>query len=153
MRWLECRIPPPAVGVLAAAAMWGLAPLGPQFEFAAVPRYAAIGILVAAGAAFDLAGLLAFRGLRTTINPLRPERSTALSTRGVYRLTRNPMYLGMALFLLAWAIYLQALLPLAGPVAFVLYISRFQIRPEERMLRAIFGEEYAAYSARVRRWL
>jgi protein-S-isoprenylcysteine O-methyltransferase Ste14 len=141
------------VGALVAAAMWGAAAVGPQFDFAPVPRYTTIGILAAAGAAFDLAGLLAFLALRTTINPLKPERSSALATRGVYRVTRNPMYVGMAFLLLAWAIYLSALLPLAGPVAFVLYITRFQILPEERILRAMFGEKYAAYAARVRRWL
>ncbi len=153
MTWLEHRIPPPVVGALLAAGMWGIASVGPQFELPAGPRYVVVGALAVAGAAFDVLGLLAFFALRTTINPLRPDRSTALATRGVYRVTRNPMYVGMALLLLAWAACLQAILPLAGPALFVLYITRFQIRPEERMLRAIFGEEYAAYTARVRRWL
>jgi protein-S-isoprenylcysteine O-methyltransferase Ste14 len=153
MAWLERRIPPPLVGGLVAAAMWGIAETGPQFDYPASLRHAAVGLLAVAGAAFDLLGLLAFRALRTTINPLRPERSTALAVRGVYRVTRNPMYLGMAFLLLAWAVYLAALLPLAGPAVFVLYITRFQILPEERVLRGLFGESYAAYAARVRRWL
>lgn len=63
------------------------------------------------------------------------------------------MYVGMALLLLSWAVYLSAVLPFAGPLLFALYITRFQIQPEERALRAIFGEAYAAYAARVRRWL
>jgi protein-S-isoprenylcysteine O-methyltransferase Ste14 len=63
------------------------------------------------------------------------------------------MYVGMALLLLAWAVYLSALLSFAGPVIFILYITRFQIQPEERALQGIFGEEFAAYAARVRRWL
>ena len=63
------------------------------------------------------------------------------------------MYVGMGLLLLAWAVYLAALLPLAGPVVYVLYITRFQIQPEERVLASIFGEQYAAYASRVRRWL
>ena len=150
---LDHKIPPPAVGALIAAAMWGVAELGPQFSFPSWQRYAAIGILAAAGVAFDVLGLLAFRASRTTINPLRPERSSALVTGGVYRVTRNPMYVGMGLFLLAWAIHLSSLLPLAGPVVFVLYITRFQIQPEERVLKGIFGAEYLAYAARVRRWL
>jgi protein-S-isoprenylcysteine O-methyltransferase Ste14 len=133
--------------------MWGAAFPGPQLDFAPAARYAATAILAAAGAAFDLLGLLAFLALRTTVNPLRPGRSTALATRGVYRVTRNPMYVGMVFLLLAWAVFLSAPLPFAGPVVFALYITRFQILPEERILRAMFGEKYAAYAARVRRWL
>lgn len=106
-----------------------------------------------AGVAFDLLGLLAFRAARTTTNPFKPERASALVTGGVYRVTRNPMYVGLALLLSAWAIWLSALLPWAGPVLFVLYITRFQIRPEERVLRDIFGDAYSRYADRVRRWL
>ena len=63
------------------------------------------------------------------------------------------MYVGLALLLLAWAVYLAALLPFAGIVLFVLYLTRFQIQPEERVLQRLFGEQYADYAARVRRWL
>jgi protein-S-isoprenylcysteine O-methyltransferase Ste14 len=150
---LEKKIPPPVVGALVAAAMWSVATLGPQLPIADGPRYAVVALLVAAGVVFDLTGLLAFRASRTTINPLKPERTSTLVTGGVYRFSRNPMYVGMALLLLAWAVHLSALLPFGGPLAFVLYITRFQIRPEERVLARIFGEEYAAYAARVRRWL
>jgi protein-S-isoprenylcysteine O-methyltransferase Ste14 len=150
---LEHKIPPPVVGALVAAAMWGVSALGPQFSLVTGPKYAAMIILVVVGVAFDLLGLLAFRAARTTINPLRPERTSAMVTGGVYRVSRNPMYVGMALLLLAWAVYLSALLPFAGPLIFVLYITRFQIQPEERVLKDLFGEEYLAYAARVRRWL
>jgi len=153
MQLLEHRIPPPVVGALVAAGMWGVAALGPQFPIAPGAKYAAAAILVAAGLAFDLLGLLAFRASRTTINPLTPGRASALVTGGVYRVTRNPMYVGMAFLLLAWAVLLSALLPYAGIVVFVLYITRFQIQPEERVLKGLFGEQYASYAARVRRWL
>jgi len=151
--WLERRVPPPVVGALVAAAMWAASALGPPFGAGSAIRYAAVAILVAAGLTFDLLGILAFRTARTTINPLKPERASALVTHGVYRVTRNPMYVGMGLLLLAWAIYLGALVPFAGPVVFVLYITRFQIRPEERVLLGLFGDAYSAYAARVRRWL
>ena len=133
--------------------MWAVAEVGPQFDLALQARYVVAGVLVVVGLAFDLLGLIAFRASRTTINPLRPERSTALVTGGVYRVTRNPMYVGMALLLLAWAVYLSSLLAFAGPVVFVLYITRFQIQPEERALQAIFGEDFGRYAARIRRWL
>ena len=150
---LEHKIPPPVVGALVAAAMWSVSALGPQFPIATGPKYAAVAILAVAGVAFDLLGLLAFRAFRTTVNPLKPERASAMVTSGVYRVSRNPMYVGMVLLLLAWAVNLSALLPFAGPPIFVLYITRFQIQSEERLLKGIFGEEYSAYAARVRRWL
>ena len=112
-----------------------------------------IVVLVIAGVSFDLLGLIAFLRMKTTINPLQPGKASALVTGGVYRITRNPMYVGMALLLTAWAVHLAALWPLLGPVFFVLYINRFQIAPEERVLKELFGEEYVAYTARVRRWL
>ncbi len=98
-------------------------------------------------------GLAAFRASRTTINPLKLDHASALVTGGVYRVTRNPMYVGVMLLLLAWGIYLSSLLSLAGLPVFVMYITRFQIQPEERVLRNIFGEKYSSYEKRVRRWL
>jgi protein-S-isoprenylcysteine O-methyltransferase Ste14 len=153
MRWLDRRIPPPIIGALVAAAMWAVARTGPQFELDSQARYVLVGMLAAVGVTLDLRGLLAFRASRTTINPLRPERTSSLVTSGVYRITRNPMYLGLALLLLAWAVFLSSLAPLAGPPIFVVYITRFQILPEERALKRIFGNEFTLYAARVRRWL
>jgi protein-S-isoprenylcysteine O-methyltransferase Ste14 len=150
---LDHKIPPPIVGAFVGAAMWAISALGPQLSTAPGPRHAAVVILIVAGVAFDLLGLLAFRASRTTVNPLKPERTSALVTSGVYRLSRNPMYVGMTLLLLALAIYFSALLPFVGPLIFVLYITRFQIQPEERVLDSMFGQEYQAYAARVRRWL
>lgn len=133
--------------------MWGVAGLGPQFPIAAVPKCAMVAILAVAGLAFDLLGVWAFRASRTTVNPLKPERASAMVTGGVYRVSRNPMYVGMALLLSAWAVHLSALVPIAGPPIFVWYITHFQIRPEERVLKGIFGDAYSAYAQRVRRWL
>jgi protein-S-isoprenylcysteine O-methyltransferase Ste14 len=153
VHWLELKIPPPVVGALVAGGMWALSDLGPQFALEAGARQVVVGVLVVAGIAIDVLGLLAFRASRTTISPLTPDRSSTLVTGGVYRVTRNPMYLGLALLLLAWAVHLSSLLPLAGLPLFVAYITRFQIRPEERALQERFGEQFAAYAARVRRWL
>jgi protein-S-isoprenylcysteine O-methyltransferase Ste14 len=105
------------------------------------------------GIAFSGAGVLAFRRARTTVNPTRPEEATRLVRSGVYRITRNPMYVGLSCLLVAWAVFLSSLWALLGPLAFVLYIGRFQITPEERALAKLFASEYAAYRAEVRRWL
>ena len=153
MPTLDHKIPPPLLGALVAAAMWGVCTFGPQWSMPQVLKVIVVALLGVAGAAFDLSGLVAFRASRTTINPLKPERASALVQGGIYRFTRNPMYVGMALFLLAWAVYLSAALPFAGPLLFALYITRFQIAPEERVLTALFGADYLAYASRVRRWL
>jgi protein-S-isoprenylcysteine O-methyltransferase Ste14 len=153
MHPLEHRIPPPVVAVLVLPAMWLLSNLLPRVEAAPGARVAlAIGI-AAIGLAFSLAGALAFRRAKTTVNPLHPERATALVTHGVYRVTRNPMYVGLMLGLLAWAVFLASPLSLAGPVLFIVYINRFQIEPEESALKAKFGAVYEQYKATARRWL
>lgn len=153
MRTLELKIPPPLVAALVAGAMWGLAALPPVFQLPPLVRQAAVALLVVGGLTVDALGLFAFWRARTTVNPLAPARTSALVTQGIYRFTRNPMYVGLLLLLTAWACQLAALWPFFGPLLFVRYITRFQIEPEERVLRAKFGEEYAAYAARVRRWL
>lgn len=151
--WLEHRIPPPVIVVLVALAMWAVSRADPPWQS---PEAVRIGIAVAlavAGIGFDFAALVSFRRARTTVNPLKPEQATALVTSGVYRVTRNPMYVGMALLLCAWAAYLWTPWALPGPVAFVAYITRFQIIPEERALVARFGETFESYARSVRRWL
>ncbi len=150
---LEHRIPPPLVAALVATGMWLVASPTPWTAVADGARLAATLVIAAAGIGFDLSGLLAFLARRTTVNPMRPRKASALVTSGVYRLTRNPMYVGLALLLLAWAVHLASPWPLLGPPLFVLYMNRFQIRPEERALEALFGDDYRRYAARVRRWL
>lgn len=149
---LDTRIPPPVVALIIALLMWNASAWWTVLE---VPtwRMPLLLLLVAVGAAFDLSGLWAFHRARTTVNPMKPGKTSSIVTNGVYRITRNPMYVGMALFLCAGAVMLWSPLALLGPLVFVVYISRFQIEPEERVLRERFGEVYADYCARVRRWL
>jgi protein-S-isoprenylcysteine O-methyltransferase Ste14 len=150
---LDHRIPPPVVALLLGGAMWLLAQAGPVIALDAGARATAAVLLFLLGGLLDVSGMVSFRRARTTVNPLQPGSATALVTRGVYRYTRNPMYLGMLVMLLAWAIHLAAPVALLGPLGYWLYVDRFQIAPEERALAALFGEPYAAYKARVRRWL
>ena len=151
---LEFKIPPPLVAAVVAALMVSVSFwLGSVLSLPPAVRVGAALMLAAVGASFDLVSLLAFRKARTTINPLRPERSKAVVTSGLYRITRNPMYLGLVLILTGLALYLDSPWTLLGPVVFAAYITRFQIQPEERALTAHFGADYTAYCARVRRWL
>jgi protein-S-isoprenylcysteine O-methyltransferase Ste14 len=107
-----------------------------------------------AGLVFCALGVLPFRRAGTTVDPRRPERASALITTGIYSVTRNPMYLGMLLVIVAWGLYLANTVGLIlAPLAFVLYLNRVQIPREERALAAAFGSDYAGYAGRVRRWL
>jgi protein-S-isoprenylcysteine O-methyltransferase Ste14 len=153
MRALELKIPPPVVALLAGAAMWFAAGERVSLDLPFHVRLGAFVLIALAGGATALAGDLEFRRARTTINPFKPENSSTLVTSGIYRFTRNPMYLGLTLVLLGWAVFLRSGWALPGPVIFVLYITRFQIIPEERVLSAKFEEAYTAYTKRVRRWL
>lgn len=151
--WLEHRIPPPVVGVLLAAGMWWLARRFPGPSLDPGLGMALAAVLALAGFAFLVPATRAFLGAKTTVNPLKPEAASTLVVAGVYRFTRNPMYVGFALLLLAWAAWLAAAISVLGPVLFVAYLTRFQILPEERALRARFGDAFDAYCRRVRRWL
>jgi len=153
MQTLELKIPPVALVVLFALVMWLLAQWLPSVSLPLSWRLLLAGIFASSGMAIALAGVLAFRRANTTVDPRVPQQSSSLVIRGIYRYSRNPMYVGFLLLLTALACYLMnaaafALLPL-----FVLYINRFQIAPEERFLLQKFGAEYQAYLTQVRRWL
>ena len=138
---------------MVAGGMWAVAHLPPIMQLPNVGRLIVAVILSAMGIAIAIGGVMSFRRAQTTVNPLKPETSAALVSTGVYSFTRNPMYLGMTLVLFAWAVYLSSIWSLLGPVLFALYITRFQIVPEERVLAGLFGAPFAAYKKRVRRWL
>lgn len=151
MRWLECRIPPPLVGLTCAALMAALTWWRAGWPPAATVQWP-LWLLLALAVLLDGSAVLAFVRRHTTVNPLTPQRSSVLVVSGFYRVSRNPMYLGMLCLLLAWTWWLQQWPALLGPLLFVLWLNRFQIAPEERALLALFGEDYAAYCRRVRRW-
>jgi len=96
--------------------------------------------------------VVTFRKAKTTVNPVKPHASS-LVTSGVYAISRNPMYLGGFTMLLGWTIFLSNPLAFLFLPLYVLYLNRFQIAPEERVLTSLFGETYVAYQARARRWL
>lgn len=150
---LEKKIPPLVLAVLAAGFMWALSLVLPVVRVPYLLDSATALVLLILGLAFCVAGVIEFRRAHTTVDPRAPEKASSLVTSGMYRLTRNPMYVGFALVLAAWAAYLRSLWSLIVVVGFVVYLSRFQILPEERALIELFGEDFKDYQARVRRWL
>jgi len=153
MKFLENKIPPPLVCLLTGVAMWGLARLTPHLAVPDLWRWSAAAVLALAGVMVAAPAMRAFVRAKTTINPVKIEAASALVTGGVFRLTRNPMYLGLTLLLCGVAVFLAAPWTLLGPLAFVLFITRFQIVPEERVMRAKFGAAFEAYAQKVRRWI
>jgi protein-S-isoprenylcysteine O-methyltransferase Ste14 len=153
MKTLELKIPPPIVAIFTATAMWLAKDFVPTFDLALSARLIAPGLVLCLAGYFGITGMIAFRRAKTTVNPLKPENSSSLVTSGVYRVTRNPMYVSFALILVAWMVYLSSIALLAGPLLFALYITRFQIQPEERILQGIFGDAFTTYMQQTRRWL
>lgn len=153
MRALELKVPPVALVLLAGAGMFLVARYAPAFAWAVPGREVLAGLLFASGVVIAVAGVLAFRRMHTTVNPTRPETSSAVVSTGIYGITRNPMYLGMLLVLAAWAVWLGSVLALLFLPLFVAWMTRFQIVPEERALSDRFGPVYAEYRRSVRRWI
>lgn len=153
MAALEAKVPPPVVALVIALAMWTVARYTSVFEVAGSMRILVAVTLALVGIAFSASGIAAFRRAKTTLDPMKPTSASSLVTTGIYRLTRNPMYVGLLFVLLAWSAFLSAPWALTGPVVFVAYMTRFQILPEERALEHVFGDAFMTYKARVRRWL
>jgi len=157
MSRLELKIPPLLLFVIFAVLMfwlghninlWQLIPL----ELLGWRLFLA-GIWLAAGVAVAVLGVLNFRQAQTTVNPLIPANASQLVQQGIFRHSRNPMYLGMLMVLIGWALWLSDLSAFVPLPFFVWYLNQFQIKPEERALTALFGAEFLQYQHKVRRWL
>ena len=154
MSSLELKLPPPVVALAAGLLMFGLAACGlAPSPLSAACRHVGAAVLFVLGVSLLLASGRLFFKAGTTVLPYKPEKTSKLVISGMYRHSRNPMYLAMLLMLSGWTAFLGDWAALAGLPLFMLYMTRFQIIPEERALTALFGEEYREYTRRVRRWI
>jgi len=153
MNALELKLPPPLLTLLIGTGMWLLSVLTPAFSWHLPYQRKVALLLVLAGAVCVVLGAATFRRAGTTVSPTRPQATSVLVRTGIYRFSRNPMYLGLSLALLGWSVVLGNSLSLGGVAVLVTYLNRFQIIPEERALTAKSGSDFAAYQRRVRRWL
>ena len=150
---LELKIPPVGLVVVAALLMWLGAAYFPtlNFRFPLQPGVAwSIGL---SGAIACALGIIEFNRAQTTVNPTKPDSASSLVRTGIYRRTRNPMYLGFLLILVGWATAMANVVAFVVLPGFVIYMNRFQIKPEERALTLIFGEDFKAYCVEARRWI
>ena len=152
-RHLELRIPPVLLTLLFALLIWLTSLWSPAMVLHEQARLVFTVILVSLGVLIAISGVVSFRRAKTTVNPTRPDTSSSLVTTGIYKLTRNPMYLGLLIMLVAWSTFLSNFYGLVLCLVYVLYLNRFQIQPEERAMQSSFGVDYSDYKTRVRRWL
>ena len=153
MNALELKIPPVVVVLITGGLMWALSRALPLVAIAFPGQTIVAAVIGSTGIALGAAGIIVFRRMQTTVHPSEPEKASAVVAEGVYRFSRNPMYLGLALLLTGWALFLGAAANIALLAVFVAYMNRFQIKPEERALEAKFGASYTDYRRSVRRWL
>lgn len=153
MSALELKLPPPLVAVLSATLMWGISRISGSVELEPLLRIALTALPALTGLILIAAAVRGLKQARTTVSPLHPEQTRTVVDSGVFAWSRNPVYLGLVLMVLAWAMWLQAPWALSGVALCWAWLTRFQIIPEERALGHQFGEDYQAYCRRVRRWI
>lgn len=153
MKSLELKIPPPVYALGIAGLMWLLNHYIPVAHWIASPwNKLGLAIIVLA-ILLDSSSLYLFIKKHTTINPMHPDHTRDLVTTGLYRYTRNPMYVGLLVILTGFAILLGSATPFLVLPLFYWLITTFQIKPEERILEQKFGKKYLDYKNRVKRWL
>lgn len=163
--FFELKIPPVAVVIICVIMMILLskikyftlihADISPNYAIQAITT--SIAVLIAfIGLSIGIMGLVSFSKAQTTANPIKIQAATTLVTKGfcnIYQLTRNPMYLGLLFILIGFGIFLANILSIISISFYIAYMTKFQIKPEERMLQKIFGNDFNTYQAKVRRWI
>lgn len=151
MKWLELKIPPLIVALIFGSLIWVIPT--PYKIVNTTITYGASGLFFLIGSLISLLGVWEFRKQKTTVNPMAPQESNSLVIKGIYKFTRNPIYLGFLFWLLSLGALLGNPLSLFPTIGFVFYMNYFQILPEERILADSFGEDYLEYKKSVRRWI
>ena len=148
---LKTKIPPPLVTIAFGILIYYSTEIIPSVTFTFQGLLGALFLI--AGLGVMISAILTFRRLQTTINPLQPNTASSLASTGVFKLSRNPMYLAMLLILIALALYTGAVASIFLLPGFIIYISVFQIVPEEQAMQELFSQAYADYCKQVRRWI
>ena len=149
---MELRIPPAVVFIVFGGLMWVVARFLPFGDFDFFGRIWLAGFLLIMALIVAGIALVQFFVSRTSIDPHRPQKSSKLVTSGVYQISRNPMYLGLLILLLALGLWLGNAFNTLTAAGFVYYMNAFQIKPEEKQLQTTFGSVYKQYCSMVRRW-
>ena len=148
---MKTKIPPPIIALVMIAIIYLSSLIIEPITF---NYQTLISILVVViGLACAIPSFRLFAKYKTTISPFTPSETSALVTDGMYRYSRNPMYLGLVFLTIAATIFFGTWLGVVIVVAFIFLLNFLQIIPEEEALLDIFGEEYVEYQKKVRRWI
>ncbi|MFS1523534.1 methyltransferase family protein [Microbulbifer sp. 2304DJ12-6] len=153
MKFLELKIPPVILVLSFLLFMWVLGRYSPKIGFEYTTRLVLFVFIGVVSALISLSGVMHFRAAKTTVDPRNPKKSEILVTNGIYRYTRNPMYVGFSFFLIGFSIFLNSAYSAILVPIFIVYLTLFQIIPEEKILQQIFTQEFINYKNSVRRWL
>lgn len=147
---LELKVPPVVIFIVALLLTWYCAGLNVM----PLPHpLRPLGFVIfVAGGFIGVAGVIAFRQQRTTVNPHRPQNASSLVDGGIFAYTRNPMYLGLVVGVIGAAFIVRDASGFVFAVLTMAYLQRFQIVPEERFMQDIFGDDFTRYCLRTNRW-
>lgn len=149
---MKLKLPPLLIFVIFLGLMYFLSKYLPIGDFEFFGSKYLIFTLLGSAILIAFISILQFSRSKTTIDPRVPSKVSKLVTYGVYKFSRNPMYLALLLILLAWGLWLGNAFNTLLAAGFVGYMNRFQIIPEEEALTAMFGKRYQQYCKQVRRW-
>lgn len=150
---MQLKIPPVVILFISLGLVFAGYYLVPDFTYKFEYQTLISRVFLGLGVLIAFSGIISFRIKGTTVDPTKPNKASSLVTGGIYKYTRNPMYLGMALVLVGGIIRLGNPVALIGLFFFVWYLTRFQIKPEEKALNELFGREYEDFCSKVRRWI
>ena len=145
------RIPPPIVTFICGVSIYFSKSFFNQFL-----NFSNNGIslfLLILGLIIFISAVRSFREQKTTVNPLKPKQASSLVTSGIFRFSRNPMYLGMLIILLSISFKFNLLGGIIISLLFFIFITKFQIFPEEEAMNELFGDKFTQYSNTTRRWI
>ena len=148
---METKIPPPIVTLIFGLSIYFSRGI---FQVVEIKYSFYFGILLLVlGFVILISAVRLFRKDKTTVNPLSPEQATKLVTDGIFKYSRNPMYLGMALVLGSIAVFFNLIGGIILIALFCAYITKFQIFPEEKAMRDLFPDDFDKYTKATRRWI
>ena len=145
------KIPPPIVTLFFGLCIYLSRSLFPEFSFSILSSLSIISFIV--GIFVLVTAIISFKNHETTVNPISIEKASSLVVNGIFKYSRNPMYLGMSFALLGLAFQFNLVGGLLLTSIFILFITTFQIKPEEVAMEKHFDQEWKNYTKNVRRWL
>ena len=149
---MKLKLPPVLIFVIFSILMYVLSLVLPFGDFEFFGREVLILFLLGMGALVGFISLIQFYIAKTSIDPRTPSKASDLVTNGLYKFSRNPMYLALLMVLLAWGLWLGNAFNTLLAAGFVGYLNKFQIIPEEKALSDMYGKAYKHYCTQVRRW-